>query len=660
MARKDVTISDILYELAGDYDGVVPERTVFDRVLERRPSTAKHPYSSMRTQIRYEGPRLGWIGLGKGELMPLHTLLQHLRFRVVPDEAERTRGGVLISSFYPFIREWPENSQAVDADGVPIMVEPTTLPEESMVRGSADSPAIAIAKWFADNEFVAGDSLLATILNTAPLQVRFEHERARNFRAEAVMAQDQALIDGVFEQINRQRGSPVFAETLLLPIYGRAAWRTSYPGRPWRELVARDRRLRLFDRDMIADASFRSGFDTLFGGDPEAQQDENEQELLRQINALQDDLRLSRRSAVERGLWDGMAPRVSTAQTLFDFEAGTSTTIYPGAVDALEDHSATIEEHIANGDYEDEEWSPEDAMLELENADDDDEFIGLDDIDDVQAFVDQNPEIAAATRRLMDSLTPEEQRRLDSANSIEDVQQVLGPHLADLMRHEPALFVPLTPDMYEYIDPAGNGNGHSTNGNGNGHNHDEDLLSNTGWEDDPSSLDESDEWLDGDDIDLGDEVEIGGATSESIDAAVERSSQLLDQFVEFQVRTGKSTGTASGRAGDLWLYADFLARYYGRALDQGDYATLDECLFFYYPRKVLNSSPRNARELCTSAKQFYAFLKTEQVVADDAFANAIWQRRDQAARVVELYDQIDGDSQQFDRLFAHLFAPYTA
>ena len=30
------------------------------------------------------------------------------------------------------------------------------------------------------------------------------------------------------------------------------------------------------------------------------------------------------------------------------------------------------------------------------------------------------------------------------------------------------------------------------------------------------------------------------------------------------------------------------------------------------------------------------------------------------ARTIELYDQIDGDSPQFERLFAHLFAPYTA
>ncbi|MFN8568286.1 MAG: hypothetical protein U0Z44_12390 [Kouleothrix sp.] len=134
----------------------------------------------------------------------------------------------------------------------------------------------------------------------------------------------------------------------------------------------------------------------------------------------------------------------------------------------------------------------------------------------------------------------------------------------------------------------------------------------------------------------------------------------MEQFYQTLVAQGKSDATAASRTGDLWIYADFLSNYYSRALDQGDYATLDECLFFYYPRKVLNNSARSAREMCTSFKQFYAFLRAEAVIRDDSFAQAIWRRRDQAARVIELYDQIDGDWPQFERLFAHLFAPYTA
>jgi hypothetical protein len=65
-----------------------------------------------------------------------------------------------------------------------------------------------------------------------------------------------------------------------------------------------------------------------------------------------------------------------------------------------------------------------------------------------------------------------------------------------------------------------------------------------------------------------------------------------------------------------------------------------------------------ARELCTSLKQFYAFLRAERNI-DDRFAREMWRRRDQAARVVDLYERIDADSPQFERLFVRLFAPYT-
>jgi site-specific recombinase XerD len=117
--------------------------------------------------------------------------------------------------------------------------------------------------------------------------------------------------------------------------------------------------------------------------------------------------------------------------------------------------------------------------------------------------------------------------------------------------------------------------------------------------------------------------------------------------------------TARVRARSLHVYAEFLAAYYSRSLIEGDYATLDECLFFYYPRRVMNTSPRQIREIGTSVKQFYAFLKQRGVIDDDRFATAIWRRRQQAARVVEIYDQIASDSPEFGRLFTLLFHPYS-
>src|SRR5258706_14905674 len=134
----------------------------------------------------------------------------------------------------------------------------------------------------------------------------------------------------------------------------------------------------------------------------------------------------------------------------------------------------------------------------------------------------------------------------------------------------------------------------------------------------------------------------------------------MELFYEYQIAQGKSFTFFFNDTATTEIYTDFLGNYYARALDSGDYATIDECLFFFYPRKVLNSSPRDARSICTSVKQFYALLRAEGLIADDAFAQAIWRRRDQAARVVELYKRLDPDSPRFGRLFGRLFEPYTA
>jgi hypothetical protein len=437
---------------------------------------------------------------------------------------------------------------------------------------------------------------------------------------------------------------------VVLPVYARAPWRTGYPGRPWQQLVSADHRLRLIDHMYIADSRFRRPIDMRFGDERDEQHwAELDQELLEEISALQAELLASRREAAVRGLWNGIAPRASTGRVIFDMRAGTSQIIHPGTVDALQDHSADIEEHVARGDYEGEEWD-EDLDLDEDDLDldpdaDEDDLFDIEDIEDMQEFIEQNPALVEATQKLMASLSPEEVERLEAAETPDEVQRILTGHLNDLLGKEPALFATLTPAL-----PAKpNGSGH---GNGNGHG-----LS----IEDELAFDEESEWVDAEDDDeeWDDEDDLD-EEPEEIDQVIEHSNELMERFYQKLVEQGKSEATAASRTGDLWIYADFLSSYYNRGLEQGDYATLDECLFFFYPRKVMNSSARAARELCTSIKQFYVFLRAEGAVADDSFAQAIWRRREQAARVVELYDRINGDSPQFERLFAHLFSPYTA
>jgi len=64
------------------------------------------------------------------------------------------------------------------------------------------------------------------------------------------------------------------------------------------------------------------------------------------------------------------------------------------------------------------------------------------------------------------------------------------------------------------------------------------------------------------------------------------------------------------------------------------------------------------REICIALKRFYAFLKERGLIDSDQFAEAMWQRRFQAAKLANLYKQLaDKYADQTD-LLEQLFTPY--
>lgn len=662
MAHKEPTIASILEELATQFSGIVAAQDVYEKVLQHRPSQAKNPYASIRDQLRFGAPRIGWVWLGKDQLMPLQTALQGLRFRLIPYDVEIAHGALSTLHLRPFVPYGTTDVQFVDVHGQPIPHQQTTLESHTNAVMHSSAPALQMRTWFSQKPFIAGDSILISIFNTDPLTLQLEQEPAEDLRSADIIKQDQELIEALVERVARGNRTALFCEDSVLTIYAQAPWRTQYPGLPWRQLVQREPRLQMLDDELIAHSSFRRSFEFTITGDRHTNDRATKDAvILEQITQFQSELLTSRRVAAQQKLWDGVAPRISTSRTIFNLFEGTAETIYPGAINTLEDYTADIEERVTSGEFQREQWIEsediddmiefdDDPLFEGEFEDDtfeDDEFEDIDDIGDVQTFLDQNPVLGEATRQLMTSLSPEELEQLQDAQTLEDIQRVLSGRLADLLRTHPSLFVPLdTPSLTN-----GNTNGHAHT-NGNGHHPDEESP----------SFDEEDDWEEADALlseevwDENEEDEEQIATEESL----KRSNELMEQFYEYQKSLGRSEATALNRTRDLWIYADFLGRYYAQSLDKGDYATLDECLFFYYPHKVLNRSEREAREMCISLKQFYAFLKMHNYIVSDAFAIAIWQRRYQAARAIELYNQIDTDSPHFERLFAHLFAPYTA
>lgn len=604
MSHQEPTIANILRLLAAEYDGPVEERRVLERVLERRPSSAKNPFATIRERLRWDGLTLGWLRLNRRQLVPLRIALQGLRFRCIPRARDIEAGLLPLAHLQPFAGLRGADLTLRDADQQPMRL----LDPEDDEPGGLSMPSFDLRAWYARQRFAPGDSIVVTAISADPLVLQIDRESGAEFRRGSVAEQDAELLDAIVEKVARSNVALLPCDEVVLPIFAAAHWRTGYPGSPWQLLVTRDGRLQLVDDIFLT--SQRHPSLRLFSSDevfeplpvPEPDRQAADTALLAEIEALQRELQRAREQDAAAGIWDGRVQRASAALGSGE-RYGDGLGGLGGPVDGLDS--------LESG------WP--DADL----------FGGLDD-----ALDDEEPEMRAAEARMLALLPPDAVERLRSARPAE-AEVIIGAHLNLLLSRDLSLFPKLELNQDDALGPG-------------------DLSADAiaddswelSWEDD-----DDDDWV----AEIDDSLE-GDDDSEGIYA---RSGELIMRFHDYLAELGKSSATARARSRALRVYAEFLASYYGRTLAEGDYATLDECLFYYYPRRVLNTSPRQVREICTAIKQFYGFLRERGSVGDDRFAGALWRRRDQAARVVEIYERIASDSPSFELLFERLFRPYT-
>jgi hypothetical protein len=133
----------------------------------------------------------------------------------------------------------------------------------------------------------------------------------------------------------------------------------------------------------------------------------------------------------------------------------------------------------------------------------------------------------------------------------------------------------------------------------------------------------------------------------------EHNDQLRERFFEAEKKRSGDETAAGRKAGDVSLLADFLSGYQGQTLEAATLDDLDEFLFDWYPRKVLDSSSAHAKQLAASMRDFYRFLVEANVIRSARFAEAIFKLRDLAGEKVELYHRLPTEDPE--GLFARLF-----
>ncbi|GIV89326.1 MAG: hypothetical protein KatS3mg055_1844 [Chloroflexus sp.] len=593
MAKSELTIAELLQTLAHELDQPFSVGELCHLMKARWPVTFTE--ASVRDTLRWEGIRHGWVKLNRKQYMPLRSVLDGLRFRCWPRPQDIANGQLPIAHLYPFF--------GARQRALPLMYDEQNnvlrVHEVSSPSGTTWL-ALDLREWFHHHHFTVGDSLLVEVRYRSRPEMYLTYEPAAAFRADEVVAQEQALIAELVKRVGHQQ---VAVDEVVLPIFAGAAWRTAYPGRPWQYLVLNDRRLQLiddfylqlvadpFDADavmMIQPTDESVVFSPAILDQVQARsllRSSDQTTLLDEIASLQQAIQRSREQDRQAGIWDGRLTRES---------------------------------------YLSEEEDDE-AFLKAIN-----EELG-------PFAIITSDEMAYAFLRMQEVLPPEVQEQLNHATQ-EEAEVIIAGQLNWLLVKAPDLFPVLDPQTIRYASDTltDQVQAHTLSFDS----------------DDITGLTDDDDWDDDDDLDWDDD-------DDDEDACHLQSTGLINQYVDYLQECGKKRSTAQTQARLLQPYAWFLASFYRLALSEGSYATLDEFLFYYYPNHY-DVSERHVREMCSALKHFYAFLRERGIIQDDRFALAIWQRRDQAARLMVLTRKVEHEHPDQPQLLRMLFKSFTS
>lgn len=623
MESPNITIALALQILATEIDKPMRITQLCDVINERW--SIRFSAGFVRSRLKNDYARLGWLRINQSQYLPLRVALEGVQFRCWPGQQHIESGSIPLILLYPFVSR-VEGSITWIYDE-----EKKTLAVISLQDDVDSYHVVKLQKWFQKQHFAPGDSIIVKI-HYRQIGVRLEqhlyfiHERAADFRAQAVIDQERELVEAAVEQYRKLgRNQPTPSDQIVLSAIAGKLWRTSYPGRPWQYLLHADGRLALISDGLLVQstglqissdgplhqpATMNSDIATRQSHlpiDPKPATPsstsasrkvpalspaDQRAKILAEITALQQEIQHSREQDRQAGIWDGIL---------------TSRSREAGLKEEEDDLMEELDDLVNDIFFE---W--QDSMLR---------------------------EADRISARLNEVLPLEVKRRLAQAEP-EEVEGILSNQLPYLFQKAPDLFPRIdlpTSSLPKSVDTSFN---------------QQQNLEEMGFE---ISDDWDDDFWDAefDEDDIEDETE-----DDKYFQLIDQSLILINLYIDYLQETGKKLSTARNYARPPRFYADFLASFYDRSLDQGDYATLDEFLFYYYPYHYAYNSGSEVREICIALRRFYAFLKERGLIESDQFAEAMWQRRFQAAKLANLYKQLAGKYADQTELLEQLFAPY--
>ncbi len=640
MPRTKPSIATLLKELARTTSEALSLDSIVTYVQSRRGPSRTNLHRRIQTMFNTQAIQLGWMAASPHVYVPVRHAVRGMCFRVIPDAVAIANDYFRAEWLYPF----------VDASA------PIRLANDKRTLPIVGRGLVGAVGWYAQHRVRVGDHIIVQIDHHRPNTIHLLCDYADTHHLEDALGADNAITQELQHQYRNGADEHAVVHAIV-QLYVSAPWRNAYPGQPWQHL-----------RDAVQRQHARG--ETLSHG------------LGHEIVQLQHALRLRRTRDSERGLWNGIAPRFSAVRIGFDsqdHELHDRLSIAP--IDTREDYSERINHGLEHGLYDvrvgddetdtfadDDEDDRDDAFLfddhtsalnededytdalrssyDDEQRDDEHDPHAYDDLSDaidddtfVLLFANRHPALTEWSTMLLKSMQPHERRQMIRAETDDDYNAILSKALQRLIPHVPQFMSTLRHTNDESLTDA-------TQGGQTYAAFDvaERIASQT-----VTSIDAP---LHEDD----DVFATGGEAIFAVESALRESDQLIARYVKSMQSANLSDRTIRRKRQFLRGFAQFLARYYTYTLDYATYATLDEYIFFYYPRHTAAVSPRNIRDMITALRDFYRYC--ELPVAQSA--QAMYDCRQQAESVMRLLLRTHQYPHEMTRMVVHLFAPYTA
>lgn len=263
-ADKQPNREQVIIQVLDELEGPTPLETVIDRVLERKPSSAKDPRGPIRNDIR-RLPSLFGAVFGDPErkiVVPVRLALPGIRFRHRVTDAEVSDRGLhwtmsdaayLASPYWPasFVHSDPA---LIDAHGV-------------VIRGAAHARDISVSEgevaisligegrklpaFMREHKVASGDSLLFTIEQFDPPRWRVDHEPVAQRDQAAIDRRNEQLMDALFAILESATREEIDMPTALYSAHLQIAEPYGYPGDPWLDAMAADGRMAPSGRGIV-------------------------------------------------------------------------------------------------------------------------------------------------------------------------------------------------------------------------------------------------------------------------------------------------------------------------------------------------------------------------------------------------------------------------